>query len=85
LKFGRLACQIEGLFPGGDPSVELGFFDGVQDRAESRAGCKAHGNEVVARQQARRPDYLWRSLGEESIHELIVFQVPVARKAVQAV
>ena len=87
-----ISDRLEGIFyeghgfiPRADPAVQLGLLDGVQNCFERRARRIAKGDQVLARQEARRSDLLRRGLGEEFTDHIVVLQMAVTRQAVEAV
>src|SRR5207247_1616004 len=65
-------------------AFELRVLDRLKDLLEERAGLVALGDQVVAAHKGRRLDLLGRGFFEHAAGELVVRQVAVARKAVEA-
>ena len=72
----------QSFFLRSDLTFELCCFDLFQSFAEGRPRLKAFRDEILPRQQARRPDIFRRQRCSLLIHEFPVIQMPVARQAI---
>jgi len=84
----RCKCFLhkgDSLFAGADFPVQLCFFNGVQNFLEGGAGPESEVLQVIPGKDACRTDLLGLRFRQKTAHKFVVFEVPMARKAVQTV